>query len=294
MSRYNGHIYDTIVCFGDSLTQHGWDVGKHGWTAQLSQAYLRRLDVVNRGFSGYNTRWTKFLLPQILPITAPARRNSNSNEPLDPPSNAPLEEEDGSEDGGGGKARLRLLTVFFGANDAHLEPFKCHVPLDEFRTNIEYFVLSVTSPTSMFYSKDTRVVLITPPPLGEKLWARELAAENTGGGEVVMDRLNENTKQYAEAVKSVAEQLSVPCIDLWSAIEDRVEDTRGKMEFDGYEQFSWDGLHLNARGNDLLFELLMKTIRTEVPELDPEKLPFVVPDHRSIAGNEDFNQLLRL
>ena len=41
-----------IVAFGDSLTQRGFDVDQGGWLAQLANAYVRRFDVVNRGYSG--------------------------------------------------------------------------------------------------------------------------------------------------------------------------------------------------------------------------------------------------
>ena len=42
-----------IILFGDSITQHGW--GSHGWATELSTTYVRKADVYNRGFSGYNS-----------------------------------------------------------------------------------------------------------------------------------------------------------------------------------------------------------------------------------------------
>ncbi len=49
---------------------------------------LVQADVVLRGYSGYNTRWARFLLPKVFPLSA--------SEPT------------------------KLVTVFFGANDAAL------------------------------------------------------------------------------------------------------------------------------------------------------------------------------
>ena len=48
-----------VVLLGDSLTQRGGAVagGAPGWAARLGELYARRPDVVNRGLSGYNTRW---------------------------------------------------------------------------------------------------------------------------------------------------------------------------------------------------------------------------------------------
>lgn len=43
---------DKMVLFGDSLTQRGFDTEQCGWAATLANCYIRKLDVVNRGFSG--------------------------------------------------------------------------------------------------------------------------------------------------------------------------------------------------------------------------------------------------
>jgi lysophospholipase L1-like esterase len=39
-----------VVLLGDSITQNSFDSG--GWGAQLAHWYVRKADVVNRGFSG--------------------------------------------------------------------------------------------------------------------------------------------------------------------------------------------------------------------------------------------------
>lgn len=77
----------TFVCFGDSITQRGF---APGWTGMLADAYQRKADVVNRGYSGYNTRWALQLLPRVFPEPLPGG---------EPPA---------------------LVTLFFGANDAAL------------------------------------------------------------------------------------------------------------------------------------------------------------------------------
>ncbi len=37
------------------------------------EAYIRRLDVVNRGFSGFNTTQALRILPQIMPVPEEAK-----------------------------------------------------------------------------------------------------------------------------------------------------------------------------------------------------------------------------
>ncbi|KAJ2661512.1 isoamyl acetate-hydrolyzing esterase [Coemansia sp. RSA 1200] len=257
MPTYAGHLYDTIVCFGDSLTQHGWDVTKNGWTAQLARTYLRKLDIVNRGFSGYNSRHGRILLPQILP-----------------PAVSDSERRSGKHKG----SQLRLLVILFGSNDAQFAPYKAHVPLNEFRSNIEHMVRLVQSPTSACYSETTRVVLVTPPPVAPELFAQSQAEKK-----MPIDRNSQTTHLYADAVRAIAREQQVPCVDLWPAMEKTPED------------FLWDGLHLNARGNDILFKLVMQTVRDSFPELDPESIPFVVPHHEQLyKTTSDIDQSLCL
>ncbi|KAJ2354556.1 isoamyl acetate-hydrolyzing esterase [Coemansia erecta] len=238
MAPTNSHTLDQFLCLGDSLTQHGWDVSKHGWTAQLSQTYLRRLDVINRGFSGFNTRWAKRILPRVMP--------SDSN------------------------AKVRLLTILFGANDAQFSPLKCHVPLDEYKRNIRDIV--------QMFGADTRILLITPPPVGDALY------EQFSDGPV--DRCRETTMPYAEAVRELAAELGLPCVDLWAAMEANI-DTAG-----GYDKFLWDGLHLNANGNDLLFSLVVDAIKQNYPELDPDTMSFKIPAYQSFENIDELFEML--
>ena len=88
------------MLLGDSLTQFGFSPG--GWAGRLANRYQRRADVLNRGYSGYNTRW----------ILEHVRRDT------------------GVVPGGGA---TKLVTCFFGANDASLPEhnLRQHVPLEE-------------------------------------------------------------------------------------------------------------------------------------------------------------------
>lgn len=79
-----------ILLLGDSLTQTSFE----GWGSGLAQRYQRRADVLNRGMSGYNTRW----------FLEYAKDNG-------------IWEELGV---------VRLITIWFGANDASLEKHNPH------------------------------------------------------------------------------------------------------------------------------------------------------------------------
>lgn len=53
-----------IILFGDSITQRGFAEG--GWAAALSDYYTRTADVLNRGYSGYNTEWALHTLDAVF------------------------------------------------------------------------------------------------------------------------------------------------------------------------------------------------------------------------------------
>jgi hypothetical protein len=56
-------IRGQIVLFGDSITQRSFSVG--GWGARLAHDYMRKADVLNRGFSGYNSAWGDLAVQKV-------------------------------------------------------------------------------------------------------------------------------------------------------------------------------------------------------------------------------------
>ncbi|KAM9316053.1 isoamyl acetate-hydrolyzing esterase 1 homolog [Gastrophryne carolinensis] len=124
-----------VILFGDSITQFAFDA--NGWGASLADKLVRKCDVLNRGLSGYNTRWAKLILPKLIPK---------------------------SED-------TAAVTIFFGANDSALkeENPQQHVPLQEYTENLRNMVHYLKS---VDVSPD-KIVLITPPPLHEPSWEKQ-------------------------------------------------------------------------------------------------------------------------
>jgi lysophospholipase L1-like esterase len=106
-----------LVLLGDSITQQSFSLEREGWGAALADLYQQKLDVINRGASGYNTRWTLQLMPSIFPASEPA----------------PI-----------------ATVIFFGANDA-VQPglsgtlSKQHVPLEEYEANLVKIVAHIKS-----------------------------------------------------------------------------------------------------------------------------------------------------
>lgn len=135
---------------------------------------------------------------------------------------------------------VRLLTIWFGANDACLVPSPQHVPLSKFTSNIAQLVHTVTSPTSARYSPKTRIILITPPPVNTFQRGADLASREPP---LKLDRDFDVTRQYAEAVKEVATREGVAVVDCWTLLW----EAAGKDER-ALSAYLYDGLHLNGAG----------------------------------------------
>lgn len=170
-----------ILLLGDSLTQLGWD----GWVGQLAHVYQRRADVVNRGMSGYNTKW-------FLEYT------KTSDVWL--------------------QGTVTLVVIFFGANDssdAILNP-RHHIPLDEFKQNLEKLVQLCEA----HYGKDVDIIMVTAPPVvhHQRLMFQKERFGDKATGE--LERNMELSERYAQAALDVANKVNRPSIHLWKLMQE--------------------------------------------------------------------------
>ncbi|KAH8704600.1 SGNH hydrolase-type esterase domain-containing protein [Phaeosphaeriaceae sp. PMI808] len=254
--------------FGDSITQDSYNQERgFGFSAALQAgmclytpclSYIRRLDVINRGLSGYNTRQALQVLPAIVPSPE--------------------------------QAKIRFLTVFFGANDASLPnaPNNQHVPLEEYVSNIEKII---THP--QIVAHNPRIILVAPPPINEHLWW----PRDQSSGYASVTRLASVTKDYADAACAVGERLNIPVINLWKAfmekagfdsnawkVGDAIPGSLEVQQSDALVELLYDGLHFNPAGYDILFQLLMKLIAERWPDQTPDKLAMVLPPWNDVGA----------
>ncbi|MCO5550685.1 hypothetical protein L7F22_004175 [Adiantum nelumboides] len=228
-----------FILFGDSITQHSFSPG--GWGAALTDLYARKADVVLRGYSGYNTRWAVFLLSKLFPA--------------------------GSQDA------PALVTIVFGANDAALpdrSSKRQHVPLPEYKDNLLKIISTVKS-----LSKETLIVLITPPPVCEQT-LQEAAWKLFGANpEDAVSRTNEAAGHYAKACAEVAKQAGVLAVDLWTCMQEKP----------GWEtRYLSDGLHLTAEGNAVVFEKLLELLNEK--GLSFEAMEWDFPEHGDVNADD--------
>ncbi|XP_006864046.1 PREDICTED: isoamyl acetate-hydrolyzing esterase 1 homolog [Chrysochloris asiatica] len=173
-----------VLLFGDSITQFSFQQG--GWGASLADKLVRKCDVLNRGFSGYNTRWAKIILPRLI------RKGNSLDNPI-------------------------TVTIFFGANDSALkdENPKQHIPLEEYAANLKSMVQYLKSVDI----HENRIILITPPPLCETAWEKECILQGCK-----LNRLNLVVGEYAKACLQVAQACGTDVLDLWTLMQEDSQD----------------------------------------------------------------------
>ncbi|KAF2768182.1 lipolytic enzyme [Teratosphaeria nubilosa] len=261
-----------FVLFGDSITQAAFGQN-HGFAfgAQLADVYARKLDIINRGLSGYNTDQALRALSLCVP--------------------------DADE------VSVRFLTIFFGANDSRIAgtpggPDQC-VPIEKFKANLTAMVRhpQVTA------HQDIRVVLISPPPIDERLLGTADRDKFPELGRTALRRTAANTALYAEAVREVGRELQVPVLDIWTAMmaragyafspaSDTPQAIAGSVSVPTnatLQSYLSDGLHFSPEGYKVLYGELMSLIAREWPDQMPSRLRMKLPawdDMQASNGQE--------
>ena len=224
----------SIILFGDSITQLGYGSidGGTGWVSLLSSAYSRRADILNRGFSGYNTRQALDILPRVFPTKC---ENLGSHS-------------------------VAFCTVFFGANDAALPGERQHVPLEEYRENLIKIISSIRKNVGAGSNRITiPIILITPPPVNSDQWD-SYCMDNFKSKSL---RSNESAWNYRNVVKDVGTETDCYVFDAFASLG-------GSGKVNDYKRFLSDGLHLSEVGNKALFEGLLSVIKKNIPHLYPD------------------------
>ncbi|KAG3115976.1 hypothetical protein PI124_g20330 [Phytophthora idaei] len=125
-----------------------------------------------------------------------------------------------------------LITLWLGANDAALpngSNSEQHVPIEKYRQNLIMIVREFQA------------------------WKHE------GDKKGVIDRTNEMAGKYAQVCVETAYKLGLPVVNLYSYFNDMPKWRRNNM--------LGDGLHLNTRGNKLMYDQLMDKIKSEFPDV---------------------------
>ncbi|KAH6676646.1 SGNH hydrolase-type esterase domain-containing protein, partial [Halenospora varia] len=226
--------------------------------AELQTAYVRRLDVINRGFSGYNTDNALTVLDKILPTPQ--------------------------------QARIKFLTVWFGANDCARakKPLDQNVPIERFRSNLKAIV---THPAVVAHAPN--IIFLTQPPIEETMLtdtAHQLGWDTTKVSQVA------DSQKYANVVKEVGQEEGIVVVDVWSKFMELAGWQEGAIlpgakeggKNDILSSLLSDGLHLTSKGYKVIFEELLETLKANWPEYPPYKMPYEVKIDWEIAFGDQY------
>ncbi|OAP54776.1 hypothetical protein AYL99_11224 [Fonsecaea erecta] len=237
--------FPQFILFGDSITQGSSQV----LFASLAEWYSRRLDVVNRGFSGYTSRMGYDILRQFFPSDA-------APSPTTP--------------------RVELMTVFFGANDACLSGHPQHVPLADYRQALKSII---TSPGVELHQ--TKCVLITPPPVDEwQLGSEERTAEHTATYASACREVGKETGIPILDLWTIFMTKAGWREGSTGALIGCKDAPRNAV----LGELLSDGLHFTPQGYQLMYEELVQVIKEKLPDQLPEKLPMIFPDWKDKLG----------
>jgi lysophospholipase L1-like esterase len=238
MSSLPGSVHSRpkVYLLGDSITQWSFSTEHCGWGASLADWFGRSVDIVNRGFSGYNSRMYKFLVLKLLPSFDPD---------------------------------ILMMTLFLGANDSSSGDQR--VPLDEYRDNL----ISIISYCQMKVNPEMEILLITPSPVDETRCQERTAATAMQYAQVVIDVVRyfrEEEKNHKIHLinlwkASDLQDLPTPAVTIhpWTVNN---SSSRSPIEFHDLV----DGLHFASSGNNKLFQHITSCLIQHCPRLVPVAL----------------------
>jgi lysophospholipase L1-like esterase len=143
-------------------------------------------------------------------------------------------------------AKPQVVVIFFGTNDCRLAEPKVHVPVDQYRANLQKMIDAVTA-------RGAKPVLCTPPPIDQEAYFTRHARApfDAAGG------LDKVLAQYRAAVLDAADKNHTPLVDLNQLLAKNT-DWR-----------SPDGVHPTDQGSDLIAHLILDTVRPLLPATTP-------------------------
>ncbi|KAG7133622.1 GDSL esterase/lipase like protein [Verticillium longisporum] len=257
--------YPQVVLLGDSLFQHAVEVlDGFSFQSQLQIHTIRRLDVINRGFSGYNTANVVQHLDTLF----------------QPPSDT--------------TPKIEYLLVLLGANDAVRPMHTQHVAQDKYRANLAKII---THPAIAAHKP--KILLVTPPPVDEI--RIEVLDKEKGWPETT--RYSAISAQYSQLARDVAaEHEGVVLIDLWKALMDHAvaktpdyETGAGRPLLGTFESGQRgvladllpDGLHMSGEAYRVFYDAVVPHIGTEwVGRGDDDRTGYQLPDWREYPRAE--------
>lgn len=213
-----------LLLLGDSNTQFGFS--KEGsWVSLLSDYLQRKCDVINRGFSGYNTEHIHKILPEIL----------NEFEP----------------------ENTCGLILMLGSNDSADQKTSSiqHVPLKRYIENLEAIISYITQTWGLNKNK---LIIITPPKIDNTKWSEVKERQNC-----VSSHFDELVIHYANECADLAIKNNLELIDLYK--EMAKSRNFSDLLFDGLHLSTAGGLFLFELLKPVLEKNILEGLKYNFP-----------------------------
>ncbi|MBL4886342.1 MAG: hypothetical protein JKY95_17660 [Planctomycetaceae bacterium] len=145
-----------------------------------------------------------------------------------------------------------VTIIQFGINDSAVDVWrsppsvKPRIGVDQYERNLRLFIQKLES-------QGSEIILMTPnslrwtPKLKQLYGKSPYLPDEPGGFNVLL-------KKYAEVVRQVGKEQSVPVVDVFAAFE-----KYGKVAGQNVDDLLLDGMHPNEKGQQLVFDLLKKS-----------------------------------
>ncbi|XP_066933197.1 isoamyl acetate-hydrolyzing esterase 1 homolog [Clytia hemisphaerica] len=168
--------FPKLYLIGDSNTQLAFS--PKGFAAKLQECYVRKCDVLNRGFSGYTSQELLIMLPDLL-----EKDKANGS--------------------------IKIATLLLGSNDCVSKSLDVrHTSIPLYKDNMEKMI-GILRRNGIH-----NIVLIAPPPVDVQHWTKHMLETIGVSGGFEAD--STNSKHYAKACNEIAEKFpDVLFIDLY-------------------------------------------------------------------------------
>ncbi len=228
-------ILDKFVIFGDSITEFS-SLEPHGiFTPQLVNLYVRKLDVVCRGFGGYNTDMMRLLLPEII-------KAENS-----------------------GYGKIKLMTIFLGTNDAGDEFHD--VPIERYEENLKFGI-------KLCIENGIKLILLTPSIHGKKQWGKfeQSGSKDTKRSNSMNKKYGDIIKKLGLKFNiPVVDLFTLFCENIdYSLIDKPYEEIDDNIP--NSDLLLSDGIHFTPRGYNIMLKGIIDKIDSCYPEYSPSKM----------------------
>ncbi|QPG76552.1 hypothetical protein FOA43_003942 [Brettanomyces nanus] len=212
---------------------------------------MQKLDVLNRGYGGYNSKHGKVILPHII------------------------DAEDTKF------TKIRLMTIFWGTNDA-VDTFQ-HVDIKEYEENIDAMV-------KLAKKNDINVIVIGPALHDTTAYTKLYEEGAVEFKDTAKSSVNGRYSEVAKKVAADNNVPFVDIWTLfvkyggWENID---PDEINSKNYPKIKELLMDGIHFMPEGYRILFEGIQEAIKNYYPELYFEKLP----EHLAAWDNIDDSNL---